>query len=101
MKIGIIANSLNPPRTGVGNVVYNVLKNIPKKTLKESVYLINYEESELFPECEKIIIKNPFKKITKNFLWYQTLPIKKELNKLDIIHNPYQLPTILNFKKNI
>ncbi|UXM85418.1 glycosyltransferase family 4 protein [Methanococcus aeolicus] len=97
MKIGIIANSLNPPRTGVGNVLYNVLKNIPKRKYK-NFYLINYEKNNIFPETNKIIIKNPFK-MAKTFLWYQTLPMKNELKELDIIHNPYQLPTFFNFKQ--
>jgi glycosyltransferase involved in cell wall biosynthesis len=98
MKIGIIANSLNPPRTGVGNYLYNILKNAPNEKCK-NFYLINYEKNNLFLELNKIIIKNPFEKITKNFLWCQTLPMKNELNELDIIHNPYQLPTVFNFKQ--
>jgi glycosyltransferase involved in cell wall biosynthesis len=99
MKIGIISHVLNPPRTGTGNVVYNVLKNTPEKILINNFYLINYEKNNLFPSANEIIIKNPFKKITKNFLWYQILPMKNELNELDIIHNPYQLPTVFNFKQ--
>ena len=99
MRVGIIANSLNPPRTGIGNVVYNVLDNIPKKYGK-NIYLINYEENELFNEMNYINIPNPFKKIFKGFLWCQLLPMKNELKFLDIIHNPSQtMATALKFKQ--
>ena len=41
MKVGIISHFLNPPRTGVGNVIYNMLNNIPEEH-KKNIYLINY-----------------------------------------------------------
>jgi glycosyltransferase involved in cell wall biosynthesis len=42
---------------------------------------------------------NPIKIDFKYFLWHQKLPLKNELRKFDIIHNPYQFPIILNFKQ--
>ena len=64
MRIGIISDRLNRPLTGIGNVVYNLINELSKID-KENIYLINYEESHLFPELNKIIIKNPFEKFPK------------------------------------
>ncbi|WP_421077859.1 glycosyltransferase family 1 protein [Methanothermococcus sp. Ax23] len=95
MKIGIISEKLNPPRTGVGNYLYNTLKATAKLQNK-NYCLINYQHNNLIPSANLIVVKKPF---NNRYLWYQILPINNSLENLDIIHNPFQIPTILNFKQ--
>ncbi|WP_459201916.1 glycosyltransferase family 4 protein [Methanococcus sp. CF] len=99
MNIGVIANTLNPPKTGVGNYVYNILKCMTFYSQSMNLCTINYTETCFFEDIQEIIIDNPFNKFNKNFLWAQTLPFSKSLQDLDIIHNPYQLPTFTKFKQ--
>lgn len=91
MRIGIISDRLNRPLTGIGNYVYNLINELSKID-KEDIYLINYEKNNLFPELNKIIIKNPFEKFPKKPFYFWHLYLNYYLNKkkldLDIIHSP-------------
>lgn len=98
MKIGIISDSLNQSLAGVGNYTYNLIKNLNRLTRREqSIHIINYKKNKLFPN-DKIIINNPFR-VYKTYTWYLFLAMKLQEQKLDVIHNPSQVPTFLRFKQ--
>jgi hypothetical protein len=92
MKVGIIADRLNRPRTGIENYTYNLIKGFGKISDKEKIFLINYEDNNIFPNLNKIIVKNPLKNITKKsyYFWHLYLQFKLKKNNLnlDIIHSP-------------
>lgn len=98
MKIGIIVERLNQPLTGIGNVVYHLVKEL-SKYYNHELFLINYKKLEDSP-TNHILIKNPFEKISKTYLWYPYafLKLKRKYKGLDVIHNPSQVPTIFNSK---
>ncbi|ABR55980.1 MAG: hypothetical protein PWP15_87 [Methanothermococcus sp.] len=91
MKIGIISDRLNRPLTGIGNYVYNLINELSKID-KENICLINYEENNLFPDLNRIFIKNPFEEFPKRPFYFWHLFLNYYLNKkkldLDIIHSP-------------
>ena len=101
MKIGIISDRLNRPLTGIGNVAYNVTKEFSKID-KENICLINYEENNLFPELDKIIIKNPFEKFPKKPFYFWHLYLNYYLNNkkldLNIIHSPENASLFIKLK---
>ena len=92
MRIGIVVDRLNRPRTGIENYTYNLINKFAKISDKEKIFLINYEENNIFPNLNKIIIKNPLKNITKKSYYFWHLYLQFKLNKkdfkLDIIHSP-------------
>ncbi|MBW9221791.1 glycosyltransferase family 4 protein [Methanothermococcus sp. SCGC AD-155-C09] len=102
MKIGIISEPLNQPLTGVGNYLYNLIKELLNKNLCNNIVLINYKNCNIFPTVNKTLINNPLKKISKTYLWYAYIfalnSIRGYFNGLDIIHNPYQAPTFFDLK---
>ncbi|AHL23102.1 glycosyltransferase family 4 protein [Thermococcus nautili] len=103
MKVGIIADRLNRTSMGVGAYVYNLINEISKIN-RDILYLVNYEENNLFLGLDRIIIKNPFEKFSKKlpyYLWHIYLNyylITKKLD-LDIIHIP-ENPTIIQKLKS-
>ena len=102
MKVGIISDRLNRPLTGVGNYVYNLINELSKID-NENIYLINYKENNLFPELNKIIIKNPFKKFPKKYSYYfwhlyLNYYINHKKLDLDIIHSPENASLFINLK---
>ncbi|AEF97057.1 glycosyltransferase family 4 protein [Methanotorris igneus] len=101
MKIGIISDRLNRPLTGIGNYVYNLINELSKID-KGRIYLINYKENNLFPELNKIIIKNPFEKFPKKPFYFWHLYLNYYLNRkkldLDIIHSPENIPIFVKLK---
>ena len=103
MKVGIVADRLNRQRTGIGNYVYNLTKEFAKTNEnREKVCLISYEDSDLFPNLNKIIIKNPFKNITKKsfYFWhiYLQFKLKKNNFNLDIVHSPENTTLFIKLK---
>lgn len=103
MKVGIIADRLNRPRTGIGNYIYNLTKEFAKTNEnRERVCLISYEDSDLFPNLNKIIIKNPFKNITNKsfYFWHIYLQFKfKKIDfNLDTIHSPENATPFVKLK---
>jgi glycosyltransferase involved in cell wall biosynthesis len=92
MKIGIVVDRLNRLRTGIENYTYNVIKEFAKISDNEKIFLINYEDNNIFPNLNKIIVKNPLKNITKKSFYFWHIYLQFKLNKkdfkLDIIHSP-------------
>ncbi|UUX91808.1 glycosyltransferase family 4 protein [Methanoplanus endosymbiosus] len=98
MKIGIIAETLNTPSTGIGNYTKNLindLKNVVPK--KDSIYLINHNKTA-FPPFQDLIIPNYFP-IVKTYSWYPYVTRKIRKSDIDIVHNPTQTPTFFKFKQ--
>jgi len=60
MKVGIISDRLNRTLTGVGNYVYNLIKEL-SKNYKDNIFLINYTENNIFNDINKISILNYYK----------------------------------------
>ncbi len=92
MDIGIIADALNSPSTGVGNYTRNLIDNLQYTILgSDTISLINHMKTdpEAFPN---IIVSNPFP-ILKTYAWYPYLVKKLRNYNLDVIHNPTQAPT--------
>ena len=103
MKVGIIADRLNRPRTGIGNYIYNLIKEFAKTNENRGkVYLINYEKTNIFPNLNEIIVENPLKNITKKsyYFWHLYLQFKlnKENFKFDIIHSPENAALFIKLK---
>ncbi|HAU30906.1 MAG TPA: glycosyltransferase family 1 protein [Desulfotomaculum sp.] len=100
MRVGVISDWINGGNyAGIANYVYHLLKELININ-RESIYLINYEENESTAEYNKIIIYNPFKRISKTILWYLYLGTQSNhLKRLDIIHNPTQGSTFFRFKQ--
>ncbi|GAA0129021.1 glycosyltransferase family 1 protein [Methanococcus maripaludis] len=90
MKIGIIADRLNRPLTGIGNYIYNLITEI--SISNKNIYIINYEENKIVPNVNKITIKNPVSRISNKsfYFWhlYLNYYLKKTNLDLDIIHSP-------------
>jgi len=103
VKLGIISEPLNKSLTGVGNYTYNLIRELLNIYTGKNIILINYKNCNNFIPVDKLIIGNPFEKISKTYLWYPYIfalnYIKECFNNLDIIHNPYQAPTFFNLKK--
>ncbi|EHP84940.1 glycosyltransferase family 4 protein [Methanotorris formicicus] len=91
MKIGITSEQLNRPLTGRGYYIYHLIKILSSNTNKNNydIYLINYKNTQMFPNLKHIILENPFKRITKSYqLWYLYLPLGLYdiSKKVDIVH---------------
>jgi len=102
MRVGIISATLNESLTGVPNYTYNLIKELRKFLDKDSFYLINYTYNKFFKNLNEIVVKNPFNKYgLASYIWYSYLPLSPSLEKhnLDVIHNPYQVPTLFKFKQ--
>ena len=98
MKIGIISAQLNQQLTGVGNYTYNLIKELNKLDTDEGfLFLINYQNNTFFTN-DGIIVNNPFPAL-KTYAWHPYLIKKLRRCKLDIIHNPAQIPTFFKSKK--
>ncbi|MBA2858827.1 glycosyltransferase involved in cell wall biosynthesis [Methanococcus maripaludis] len=94
MKIGIITESLNRPKTGVELYLSNLLSNFD---VKHDIYCINYKKLHL-EKFNEYIISNPFKKLFTT-LWYPyVIYTLKNTTGFNIIHNPRHFPTIFNLK---
>ncbi|WP_459201917.1 glycosyltransferase family 4 protein [Methanococcus sp. CF] len=94
MKIGIIAESLNRPKTGVEHYLSNLLSNFD---VKSNIYCIGYEKLPL-EKFNEYIISNPFKIIFAT-LWYPYVTYSlKYKTDFDIIHNPRHFPTLFKLK---
>lgn len=92
MKIGIISSQMNQTHTGIGNYIYNVVNELNNLNTDNEIYLINYKYDPNFCN-EQIILSNPFPYF-KAYLWHIYLVIVLRHQKLDIIHNPAQVPTL-------
>ena len=104
MKVGIVADRLNRPRSGIGNYIYYLIKEFAKTNEnREKVYLINYEDNNIFPNLNKIIIENPLKNITKKsfYFWHIYLQFRLKRNNLnlDIIHSPENATLFVKLKQ--
>ncbi|UXM85521.1 glycosyltransferase family 4 protein [Methanococcus aeolicus] len=89
MKIGIISEQLNRQLTGRGYYIYNMIDIFSKFDKNYDMYLINYQNTKEFSNLKHILIKTPFKKISKSYqLWYLYLSIglNNISKKIDIIH---------------
>jgi glycosyltransferase involved in cell wall biosynthesis len=86
MKIGIIMGNTGLTRSGTGNYIFNLIRELEKHQNIE-LSLITYRVNSLFPALAKIVPKYPFFYVT--VLWSQALSLQKNLlDGLDIIHNP-------------
>jgi len=100
MKVGITAEALNSGGAGIGTYTYNLIKNL-NKINKFHICLLECENEEIFPNLDKIVISNPFNKISKLYLWHPYLSIKLNSQNydLDIIHSLNQGPAFFKLKK--
>lgn len=94
MKIGIISDSIQDNKAGIGfytkNIISSNIENI-------KFTLIDYRENV---EGNTLILKNVLKdKIFGTHFWYLTLPFRLRNSNFDLIHNPSQIPTFFKFKQ--
>ncbi|MDD3245400.1 MAG: glycosyltransferase family 1 protein [Methanosarcina sp.] len=106
MKLGVISATLNEDFTGVPNYTYNLISELDNLMGKDSLHMINYQDDPFFKNIHKFIIKNPLGYLSKlfplsSYFWYTYLGMKLNAQNfdLDIVHNPYQVPTLFKFKK--
>jgi glycosyltransferase involved in cell wall biosynthesis len=86
MKIGIITGNTGLIRSGTGNYIFNLIREL-KKRENIKLSLITYGSKSPFPDLIKIIPKYPFFYATA--LWSLTLSLQKnQFDELDIVHNP-------------
>ena len=99
MKVGVIADRLNRPLTGIGYYVYRLIYGLSK--LFDDIYLINYDKNNIF-HLNEIIIKNPIKfKCPKSFyFWHIYLNYYLNHNRLDldVIHSPENASLFVKLK---
>ncbi|WP_410508128.1 glycosyltransferase family 1 protein [Methanosarcina hadiensis] len=103
MKVGILADRLNRPRTGIGNYTYNLIKELDSiDPIQNEIFLINYELNDLFPNLNKIIVPNPLKNIIEKSFYIWHLYLQSKLKKtnfgIDIIHSPENATPFLKIK---
>jgi len=98
MKVGVISAQLNQQLTGIGNYTHSLIKELNKlDTNEDFLFLINHQNNTFFTN-DGIIVDNPFP-ILKTYAWYPYLIRKLRKYKLDIIHNPSQVPTFFKSKQ--
>jgi len=103
MRIGIIAEPLNQPFTGIATYTSNLIQDHRNENENYDVFLINYENN--FPrEAGQNVIVMPynsfFKKISKSYLWYLTLPFRiRKYKDFDLIHCLAQYPLVIPFNR--
>jgi len=104
MKVGIISDRLNRTLTGVGNYVYNLIKEL-SKIYKDNLFLINYTENNMFNDINKIIINNPFNFLPGKYSYYfwliylnYYLMKNNKVVDLDIIHSPENVALFIKLK---
>ncbi|HIQ39262.1 MAG TPA: glycosyltransferase family 1 protein [Methanothermococcus okinawensis] len=99
MKVGVIADRLNRPLTGIGYYVYRLIYGLSK--LFDDIYLINYDKNNIF-QLNEIFIKNPinFKYLKSFYFWHIYLNYYLNHNKLDldIIHSPENASLFVKLK---
>lgn len=100
MKIGVTAEALNKNGAGIRTYTYNLIKCLNEYS-SHQLYLLEYENDNVFPKLPRIIIPNPLSKISNLYLWHPYLT--KKLNDgnydLDIVHSLNQGPSFLRLKK--
>lgn len=97
MKIGIITDSMNGDRAGIGSYTYNLVKNLLKIDKENEYKLIHRYPTDdpIYTEADEIIApypKIPLKKTIGNNI---SLPLKLKPYKLDLIHDPSQISPFL------
>jgi glycosyltransferase involved in cell wall biosynthesis len=100
VEIGIYTDLSNSEKAGIGTYVYYLITNLLKINDSHSYHLINYKKTDIFTDTDEIIIKNPFRHISKTYAWYLYSAIRLNKNSdLDIIHNPSQIPTYFKIRQ--
>lgn len=92
MRIGIFSSVLNAARTGIGNYTSHLISGLASYAPSDTVVLINDRHTDGFSNPE-IVIRNPLP-LFRTYGWYPyaTLRIRSHPG-VDVIHNPYQVPT--------
>lgn len=97
MKIGLITDSINTKKTGIGIYSEYVISHILKKKLNNEFYFIDFERKN-FHKNKLILIKNPFSFI-KTHLWHNLLPKKISKENLDMVLNFTSSPHYFSYKQ--
>lgn len=100
-KIGIIADSLNNEKTGIGQYLFNLLRYIAKLDKENEYFLINNKNESCGVYTNNFKLKVIDKTMPSIFSgphpWYLTLPCKIKNSNFDLIFNPSQIPTFFRF----
>lgn len=96
MDIGIICDSIDEYRGGIGVYTYQLLKNFNQIDNENKYHLIHYSKSDLdlYNQNNEILIpKNRFIQGRGSYLFwrYLSLPLKLKKCSLDVLHDPYEL----------
>jgi len=96
MKIGIIADSIDEPKTGLGTYTHNLIKNL-SRFRKHEYIIIHYKRGGIANSvpCDDSIVPIPKIPFGKEIRKMCILPFKiRELN-LDVIHETYHFGPFL------
>jgi len=99
-KIGIIANSLNDEKTGIGQYLFNLLRCILDIDKENEYFLINYKDNSCRLCSSNLKVKkidNFFKPYIGPHGWHLSLPYRLKKDNFDLIFNPSQIPTFFRF----
>ncbi|RXE55921.1 glycosyl transferase family 1 [Methanoculleus taiwanensis] len=92
MRVGIIADRLDRPLTGIGNYVQNILHEFSQMSTNIAFNTIRYKKSEEFDNINEIILANPFEGLMKKsyYPWhlYMQLSLRMKPVDLDVLHCP-------------
>ncbi|MDD3245399.1 MAG: glycosyltransferase family 1 protein [Methanosarcina sp.] len=95
MKIGIVSEPLNQPFTGIGNYAFNLISTISEIYGTKHIRLIDYNNKSFHNDPNYLVIpyNKTFEKLSKSYLWYLTLPLKRKVvREFDIVHSLAQYP---------
>jgi glycosyltransferase involved in cell wall biosynthesis len=93
MKVGIFTGNTGSIRSGMGNYIFNLLKNL-KKNRDLDLTLIAHNEQTISPGLPTIIPYYPRSGFSI-FFWCQFLYLQKKVfHRFDVIHNPAQYPIL-------
>ena len=100
-RIGIIADSLNNEKTGIGQYLYNLLRYIAKFDRENEYFLIN-NKNESCGVCVnnfklEIVDKTMPSIFSGSHPWHLTIPSKLKHSNFNLIFNPSQIPTFFRF----
>lgn len=99
-KIGIISNSLNGNKTGVGQYLYHVLKCFIKIDNGNEYVLLNYKDN---PSDLNLKIRKVDNCLYKYFSlesihpWHLLIPLKTRKDSFDLVFSPAHIPTFFSF----
>ena len=100
MEVAIYSDALNGELAGLGHYTYNLINSLIEIDGTNKYHLINYKKTGLFSDIDEIIIRDPFQRISKAFVWHLYSAIKlRQIENIDLVHNPSHASVFIRFKQ--